>query len=146
MSKRPGCEARQVSDQMNCARCGLVWDMDDPDQPECRIKQAAEASLQAVRGALVPKPADAALLVLQETPLRWLPTCGVRPCLVKINWLSQPEARYVAIRRPLEHSRGMSRVYTFYGDTGSELFEVLVTDSEGQRTAKIRRGGLVNDL
>lgn len=146
MSKRPGCEARQVSDQMNCARCGLVWDMDDPDQPECRIKQAAEASLRAVRGALVPKPADAALLVLQETPLRWLPTCGVRPCLVKINWPSQPEARYVAIRRIRDRLHGNSRAYNFYGDNGAELFEVVVTDSDGQRTAKVRRDGLVSDL
>lgn len=32
---RPGCEARQVSDQYICNRCGLVWDMNDPEPPEC---------------------------------------------------------------------------------------------------------------
>jgi len=29
------CEAYQVSDQMNCARCGFVWDVNDPDPPKC---------------------------------------------------------------------------------------------------------------
>lgn len=28
------CLARQYSDQMQCA-CGLAWDMNDPDPPEC---------------------------------------------------------------------------------------------------------------
>jgi len=36
MSKpRTGCSARQQSDQMTCDRCGLVWDMNDPDPPAC---------------------------------------------------------------------------------------------------------------
>lgn len=30
------CQARQVSDQMNCHACGLVWDMNDLDPPKCR--------------------------------------------------------------------------------------------------------------
>lgn len=30
------CEARQYSDQMQCGRCGLAWDMNDPEPPECR--------------------------------------------------------------------------------------------------------------
>ena len=29
------CHARQHSDQMLCA-CGLAWDVNDPDPPECR--------------------------------------------------------------------------------------------------------------
>ena len=29
------CEARQYSDQKVCDRCGLCWDMNDPDLPEC---------------------------------------------------------------------------------------------------------------
>jgi len=33
--RKPGCKAYQVSDQMNCPRCGLVWDMNDPEPPEC---------------------------------------------------------------------------------------------------------------
>ena len=41
--KRHNCHARQESDQMRCVPCGLVWDMNDPDPPECRknIKRAA---------------------------------------------------------------------------------------------------------
>lgn len=29
------CKARQYSDQMSCSECGLVWDMNDDDPPEC---------------------------------------------------------------------------------------------------------------
>jgi len=36
VSPEQRCEARQMSDQMSCTRCGLVWDMNDPDRPECR--------------------------------------------------------------------------------------------------------------
>ena len=41
--KRHNCHARQESDQMRCVPCGLVWDMNDPEPPECRknIKRAA---------------------------------------------------------------------------------------------------------
>ncbi|MFA5387557.1 MAG: hypothetical protein WC322_04190 [Candidatus Paceibacterota bacterium] len=31
------CLARQGPDQqLRCARCGLVWDIDDPEPPACR--------------------------------------------------------------------------------------------------------------
>lgn len=29
------CQARQHSDQMICHKCGLVWDMNDPEPPVC---------------------------------------------------------------------------------------------------------------
>jgi len=29
------CQARQYSDQMQCGRCGLAWDINDPDPPVC---------------------------------------------------------------------------------------------------------------
>lgn len=29
------CEAIQYSDSMNCARCGLQWDVNDPQPPKC---------------------------------------------------------------------------------------------------------------
>ena len=29
------CEARQYSDQMCCGRCGLQWDVNDPEPPKC---------------------------------------------------------------------------------------------------------------
>lgn len=42
MPKRHNCQARQYSDQMLCAACGLAWDMNDPEPPECHknIKRA----------------------------------------------------------------------------------------------------------
>lgn len=36
MTTRTGCKARQYADQMQCGRCGLAWDMNDPDSPACR--------------------------------------------------------------------------------------------------------------
>lgn len=35
-SPRARCEAIRYSDEMQCARCGLAWDVNDPDRPECR--------------------------------------------------------------------------------------------------------------
>lgn len=29
------CQARQYGDQMQCGRCGLSWDTNDPERPEC---------------------------------------------------------------------------------------------------------------
>jgi len=34
-SGRTGCEAVQHSDQMHCARCGIQYDVNDQDPPEC---------------------------------------------------------------------------------------------------------------
>ena len=34
--KRHDCQARQYGDQMICAPCGLTWDTNDPEPPECR--------------------------------------------------------------------------------------------------------------
>lgn len=39
---RHGCEAVQVSDQMRCERCDLVWDMNDYDPPKCLSKNEVE--------------------------------------------------------------------------------------------------------
>lgn len=57
--KRHNCHARQESDQMRCVPCGLVWDMNDPEPPECRknIKRAAAkvAKFEAETAPLKPK-------------------------------------------------------------------------------------------
>lgn len=42
MSRRPGCQARQHSDQMLCGPCGLAWDVGDPEPPACR-QRASDA-------------------------------------------------------------------------------------------------------
>jgi ribosomal protein S27AE len=31
----PRCQAQQHSDEMQCGRCGLTWDANDPDPPRC---------------------------------------------------------------------------------------------------------------
>ena len=36
-----GCEARQYSDQMQCARCGLAYDVNDPEPPDCLTREQA---------------------------------------------------------------------------------------------------------
>lgn len=36
------CEARQYSDQMLCDRCGLQWDVNDPEPPECSRQSPQE--------------------------------------------------------------------------------------------------------
>lgn len=51
MTDRPReCKARQHSDQKHCDRCGLVWDMNDPEPPEC--KTVAEIELEKMRSRL----------------------------------------------------------------------------------------------
>lgn len=47
------CEARQYSDQKQCARCGLVWDMNDSEQPECLTpRQVGRATIARLRAEL----------------------------------------------------------------------------------------------
>ena len=54
MALRHECSARQFSDQMQCAKCGLCWDMNDPEPPECKPVatpgyDAAMAQLESLR-------------------------------------------------------------------------------------------------
>ena len=53
MRARPGCEAAQYSDQMQCARCGLAWDVNDHEPPECAPPPSA-------RPTPPPKPDESA--------------------------------------------------------------------------------------
>lgn len=61
MPKRHNCHARQYGDQMICAPCGLTWDTNDPEPPECRtnIKRATArvAKFEAETAPLKPKAA-----------------------------------------------------------------------------------------
>lgn len=34
--KPADCQARQYGSEMHCAKCGLVWDTNDPEPPECQ--------------------------------------------------------------------------------------------------------------
>lgn len=38
------CKARQYSDQMQCGACGLAWDVNDPEPPECRPQDPKPAT------------------------------------------------------------------------------------------------------
>lgn len=53
------CQARQYSDQMQCHACGLTWDTNDPDPPQCRQGKkgltAAEARYEVTK---LLKPAE----------------------------------------------------------------------------------------
>ena len=57
------CKARQYSDQMLCGACGLAWDVNDDDPPECltnrsrylRWKETVDSELS---GPAVPPPAE----------------------------------------------------------------------------------------
>jgi len=57
--KRHDCQARQYGDQMICAPCGLTWDTNDPEPPECRknIKRAIArvAKIEAAPLPIKPK-------------------------------------------------------------------------------------------
>ena len=37
MKEHPRHCLRQQSDQMTCTHCGKVWDMNDPEPPECSV-------------------------------------------------------------------------------------------------------------
>lgn len=59
------CQAVQVSDQMNCHRCGLVWDVNDPERPEC-IVDPARAQLAGHVAVLKSRQAHAEFKMTQE--------------------------------------------------------------------------------
>ena len=48
MSRRHACQARQYSDQMMCAPCGLTWDTNDPEPPDCRKVDRRSKVVKAV--------------------------------------------------------------------------------------------------
>ncbi len=58
------CKARQVSDQMSCGRCGLVWDVNDSDPPKCLI--AVEIAIKDV-AAVGRSIARQAMITIRET-------------------------------------------------------------------------------
>jgi hypothetical protein len=43
------CLARQYSDQMLCGLCGLAWDVNDPEPPEC---ETVDHRLRSVKSAI----------------------------------------------------------------------------------------------
>lgn len=49
-SRPATCLARQGPDQqMRCHRCGLVWDLDDPEPPACRDEPVKKPKVRKPR-------------------------------------------------------------------------------------------------
>ena len=50
------CLARQYGDQMICSACGLYWDTNDPEPPEChkvdRRSKKAKAAKEGLEAAM----------------------------------------------------------------------------------------------
>lgn len=47
MSNRaPGCQAYTRGDQLFCDRCGVTWDMNDNEPPECKPSRVARLILE----------------------------------------------------------------------------------------------------
>ena len=42
--KKPGCLGRACGDQIICAPCGMTWDKDDKDPPDCQSRKGAPIS------------------------------------------------------------------------------------------------------
>lgn len=36
------CKARRYHDQTQCGRCGLAWDVNDPEPPRCPVDEHPE--------------------------------------------------------------------------------------------------------
>jgi len=64
--KRPGCKAVQESDQMRCASCGLLWDVNDPEPPECKRHQDPPRFVRSPAPEIVRSGAVAAILAERE--------------------------------------------------------------------------------
>lgn len=58
------CQARREGDQMCCGRCGLAWDVDDEERPECRPagtppeRSTGDAAIADMRQTLAAGPVE----------------------------------------------------------------------------------------
>ena len=136
MANRPGCEARQFSDQMRCERCNVTWDVNDPDEPECnKLKTASDTTRNLLSSLAAPPKRSDKLLTLPDLPLNHLPAFGVQPGLHLSNY---PETAFVVItRNEIAHSQ-RHRNYMFYRVNGEPAFEVDVLEQRGYNTVRLR--------
>lgn len=127
---RPNCKARQHSDQMACS-CGLAWDMNDPEPPECRQGVVARQELAAMRVTLQEPSRYASvqkrLLKLAEMPLRWLPTANINDGLYLVRWDSLPDAVFVMVSSQPERPVNAKR-YRFFNERGTMMLVVERTE------------------
>lgn len=45
--RKHSCHARQFGDQMSCVPCGLLWDVGDPEPPQCKRHDHRKAEVRA---------------------------------------------------------------------------------------------------
>lgn len=147
--KSRDCRAKQHSDQMRCDACGLVWDVCDPDPPNCSTaatdavarqrRETGSQAIEEIRRTLVPAatPADQPL-PLRELPLKWLPAFGLAECLMHVNWTSMPEASYAHIKSVHSQIGTPGRIYTFFTAAGTPVIEVEVFDDYDSRRCNVR--------
>lgn len=69
MPKRHDCQARQYGDQMICHACGLNWDTNDPEPPDCRkIDKRAIAKVAKLEETTAPLKSKQAPAFPHELP------------------------------------------------------------------------------
>lgn len=61
------CQARREGDQMCCGRCGLAWDVDDEERPECRQDGPEFEDGQEFAGWADRSRGEAAIADMRET-------------------------------------------------------------------------------
>lgn len=125
------CRARQHSDQMLCD-CGLGWDMNDPEPPECRSTAVATQQLAAMRVTLQEPSRFASvqkrLLKLQEMPLNWLPVDNIEVGLYLVQWDSLPDAVFVLVDN-IGNGLSDGKHYRFFTARGRLHLEVKRTNN-----------------
>lgn len=139
MSRLIGCMARQQSDQMRCEVCNLVWDVNDPDQPECKTQ--GQLTMDHLRLSLAPKPdQDKGLLFFQPMPLTYLPGGGMAPGLFRINWPENPNLAYCSMEIPDAGLGGLlqMRLYRFFNARGVPCLVVEVNELDGMREVRYK--------
>lgn len=140
------CQAVQYSDQMSCGRCGLQWDVGDPDRPACaqverRVTVRAEARplreqlpviLRALHiGATTVEQAAEQILaaVTQAPPAAWVDDMGkVKFALGVTAW---PGMKLFTAAHQIELLAGDKRVHLAAAD--NDLSRVYVGVAEGAK-------------
>lgn len=65
-----GCQARRYSDQLNCAACGLVWDINDPEPPKCKPAARRRSSYNELAARVVAQmPPGVTATITAQMPL-----------------------------------------------------------------------------
>lgn len=132
------CEARRQGDQMQC-RCGLAWDLNDPDPPQCQKAAVGNEALGQARKIIAGNQGQQLdLLSVPEMPLRYLPSFGVGAGLYVVDWRSEPRFGLVLISRVDSGPAVQGRDYLFFSKAGTPLLELQIREDYTGRRAMRR--------